>query len=108
MKYKGYIGEVRYDDKDKIFWGKVVNISKDGISFEGRTPEELEKDFRGAVDDYIQFKKEEGESPEPPFSGKFSVRISNELHEAAVEEAARRNISLNKLVERAIEKEVNM
>jgi predicted HicB family RNase H-like nuclease len=108
MKHKGYIGEVRYDDKDKIFWGKVVNISKDGISFEGRTPEELESDFRGAVDDYITFKKENGEQPEEPFSGKFSVRIPNEMHEAAVEEAARRNVSLNKFVEKAIEHELEI
>ena len=66
----------------------------------------LEDDFRGAVDDYIAFKKEKGELPEEPFSGKFSVRISNDLHGAAVEEAARRNISLNKFVEKAIEHEL--
>ncbi len=102
MKYKGYIGEVKYSDHDRIFHGRVVYISRDIISFEGKTVDELEKDFKKAIDFYLKM----GGRPEGPFSGKFSVRISNELHGAAVEEAARRNISLNKFVKKAIEKEV--
>jgi predicted HicB family RNase H-like nuclease len=106
MRYKNYIGEVKYDDEDRIFHGRVINISKDIISFQGSTVDKLEADFRKAVDFYIKMKKENGESPEEPFSGKFIVRLNTELHGAAVEEAARRNISLNKLVEQAIENEV--
>lgn len=108
MKYKGYIGEVKYDDRDKILHGRVVNITRDIVTFEGSTVKEIEKDFRAAIDDYIEFKSERGEPPEEPFSGKFIVRLDKKLHSAAAEEAARRNVSLNKLVEQAIAKEINI
>ena len=75
MKYKGYVGEVKYDDRDKILHGRVVNITRDMISFEGSTVKEIEKDFRAAIDDYLEFKSERGEAPEEPFSGKFILRI---------------------------------
>ncbi len=67
MKYKGYIGEVKYDDRDKILHGRVVNISRDIISSEGNTVEEIEKDFREAIDDYFEFLKKRDEEPEKPF-----------------------------------------
>jgi predicted HicB family RNase H-like nuclease len=52
-------------------------------------------------------KIENGETPEESFPEKFIVSLNTELHGTAVEEAARRNISLNKLVEQAIENEVH-
>ena len=108
MKYKGYIGEVKYDDRDKILHGRVINIARDIITFEGSTVDEIERDFREAIDDYIEFKTERGETSEEPISsGKFSLRIPAELHSSAIEEAARRNISLNKLIEQAIEHEIS-
>lgn len=108
MKYKGYIGEVKYDDRDKILHGRVINLIKDIITFEGSTVAEIEKDFKHAIDDYLEFKKERGEIPEQPFSGKFIVRLKKELHGAAVEAAVRQNISLNNFVEKAIEHELKM
>lgn len=32
MKYKGYVGEVTYDDKAKLFHGEVIGL-KDIITF---------------------------------------------------------------------------
>ena len=53
LKYKGYTGSVEYSEEDKCLFGKVQGLSKDSITYEGSTVEELTADFEGAIDDAI-------------------------------------------------------
>ena len=46
MNYKGYIGNVEYDDEAKIFAGTVIN-TKIVITFQGTSVDEIEKEFEG-------------------------------------------------------------
>ena len=69
MNYKGYIGKVEYDDENRVFSGRVVN-TKTVITFQGRSVDELEKEFRLSVDDYLEWCKEDGVEPEKPYSGR--------------------------------------
>ena len=48
MNYKGYIGNVEYDDEAKIFAGKVIN-TKTVITFQGTSVDEIEKEFKASV-----------------------------------------------------------
>lgn len=105
MEYKGYLGNVEYDSSAKIFHGDVIN-TRDVITFQGTTVEELEKAFRDSVDDYQEWCVEEGVSPERPYSGKFNLRLSPELHREAAIAAKKLDISINKFVEKAIEDEI--
>jgi predicted HicB family RNase H-like nuclease len=95
--YQGYHGEASYEPDDETFYGKVVD-TKDVITFEGSNPTELKAAFTGSVDDYLEFCKERGEAPEKPFSGKFLVRITPELHHGLSICAARSEKSLNQHV----------
>lgn len=52
MKYKGYLGEITYDDDAKIFHGEVIGL-KDIITFQGRTVNELKKAFQDSINDYL-------------------------------------------------------
>ncbi len=52
MEYKGYTGRIQYDDQAKLFHGEVVS-GKDIITFQGKSVEELEHEFRASVDDYL-------------------------------------------------------
>jgi predicted HicB family RNase H-like nuclease len=79
MKYKGYTGEAFYDDEIKMFSGRIANSRAVG-TFYGTTVEELEEEFRETADDYLDLCRKEGIEPEKPFSGKFSVRMSSDLH----------------------------
>lgn len=97
MKYKGYIGEVTYDYEAKLFHGEVIGL-KDVITFQGTTVKELEKAFKESIEDYIEFCKERGETPEKTFSGNLRVRISPDLHAKLSQEATLSGISLNSLV----------
>ncbi len=97
LKYKGYTGNVNFDAEDKIFHGRVLGIT-DVIGFEGASVSELEKDFREAIDDYLETCQEIGKEPEKPFSGRFVLRVPSELHCAIALEAKRQNKSINKWI----------
>ncbi|KRM38827.1 HicB protein [Lactobacillus hamsteri DSM 5661 = JCM 6256] len=103
LKYKGYEGSIEYSLDDGILFGKVQGI-KSLISYEGVTIQELEKDFKGAIDDYLNSCKQNGNRPEKPFKGKFNVRISPKLHQELANYAANKHQSLNASVEEAIKK----
>ena len=105
MEYKGYLGTVEYDAQAKIIHGDVIN-TKDVITFQGTTVKEIEKAFKDSVDDYIAWCAEEGVEPEKPYSGKFNVRLSPELHRKIAILAKKRRVSLNSFVEKALVDEV--
>ncbi len=105
MSYKGYHAKVEYDDDAKVFHGRVLGIN-DVINFEGDCVEELLQAFIDSITDYLAFCEERGEEPERPFSGKFEVRISPELHEQLYERAAEEGISINKLVNKVLREEL--
>jgi len=105
MTYKGYIGTVRYSEEDEVFHGKIEAIN-DLIMFEGSSVKELKKAFHEAVDDYLETCKEMGRAPQKPFKGSFNVRIPSDLHRKAVERATKMGVSLNQLVQKALEEKV--
>lgn len=44
-------------------------MSKDSITYESQTVEELTADFEGAVDDYLALCEEKGIQPRKPYTG---------------------------------------
>ena len=97
MKYKGYIGQVTYDDEARMFHGEVIGL-KDIITFQGTTVQELETAFHDSVDEYLLWCEERGEQPEKTFSGNLRIRISPELHAKLSVEASLNNASLNSFI----------
>src|SRR3954452_21055649 len=97
IEYKGYSGLMEVDAEDGVISGRVLGI-RDVVTFEGDTVPEAIQAFRDSVDDYLEFCAERGVAPEKPFSGKFIVRISPELHHALAVKAESRRMSLNSLV----------
>ena len=105
LTYKGFIGSVHFRAEDKVFHGKIEGID-DLVTFEGQSVDELLKAFHEEVDDYIKICKEIGKEPTRSYKGSFNVRISPETHRKIVEKATRMGLSLNQLVQKAIEKEL--
>ena len=102
MRYKGYVGSVEFSENDSVFYGKVLGI-RSLISYEGANAKDLVSDFHEAVDDYLALCKEDGVSPEVAYKGSFNVRISPQLHEQLAVYAQNQGISMNKLVENALQ-----
>jgi predicted HicB family RNase H-like nuclease len=102
MEYKGYTGRITsLEEEQSIFHGQVEGIT-DVITFEGKSAEEVAKAFRESVDDYLEFCKARDEAPDKPYSGRFVVRVSPELHRKASSAAKRAGQSLNTLITSAL------
>lgn len=80
-----------------MFHGEVLD-TRDVITFEGTTVAELEAAFRESINDYLDFCRQRGESPDKPFSGRLMVRLPPDLHRALFLEAKRRGTSLNQVI----------
>jgi predicted HicB family RNase H-like nuclease len=105
LKYKGYSGLVEYDSDGKIFTGEVIGL-RSVVTFNGRTPEEIEHSFIQSVDLYLDACAIKKITPEKPYSGRFNVRLPVEIHQKAALKAATEHESLNEWVVNAIRKEV--
>lgn len=81
MDYKGYKAQIDFDNEAGIFVGEVIN-TRDGITFTGRSVDELRNAFRTAVDDYLELTSDMGTNADQPFSGKIAVRVNPMLHRA--------------------------
>ena len=102
MEYKGYVGSVEFSETDEMFFGKILGI-RALISYEGTNAKELVEDFHGAVDAYLEMCSEIGEEPEKAYKGSFNIRISPELHKKIAVYAMSQQVSINSLVERALQ-----
>jgi len=97
LEYNGYTGQVEFDDEAGLFHGEVLD-TRDVITFQGTTVEELEQAFRDSIDDYLEFCAERGAKPDKPFSGKLMVRLNPALHRRLYLEAKRLGKSLNQYI----------
>lgn len=81
MEYKGYKAQIDFDDEAGIFVGAVIN-TRDGITFSGRSVEELRTAFHGAVDEYLDLTCDMAGITDRPYSGKIAIRVNPMLHRA--------------------------
>lgn len=94
MTYKGYSGQVEFDDEADILHGRVIGI-KDVITFEGKTVDDIRVAFHDSVDDYLDFCQELEQEPDKPFSGKLPFRTSPERHRRIYLAAQKAGESIN-------------
>lgn len=56
FQYKGYEGSALYSETDKVWHGKITNIT-DLVTYKNNTLISLEFSFQEAVEDYIELCK---------------------------------------------------
>ena|SRR5579862_3450826 len=105
MTYKGYEAVAEFDEAADIFSGEVIN-TRDVITFQGASVEELKQAFKDSVDDYLEFCAKRNEEPDKPFSGTLSLRMPPKVHRQLALEAKRQKKSLNSyILERALSRD---
>jgi predicted HicB family RNase H-like nuclease len=104
FNHKGYQGSVKVSVEDNCLHGKIEFIS-DLVNYEAETVEQLEKEFKLAVDSYLETCKEVGMEPKKPFKGSFNVRIGQELHEKAAKRAGEIGKTLNDYIKDIVKKD---
>lgn len=105
LRHGDFIGSVHFSAEDDCFFGKLEGID-DLVTFEGRDVAELKRSFREAVEDYIDLCRRSGKPLFKSYGGTFNIRMPADLHRKAARRSAMLGISLNQLVQRAVEKEV--
>lgn len=103
MTYKGYAARIEYSEEDGCFVGHLVGI-RSIVGFDGKSVAELRKQFRVAVDHYLEASAKLGQAPEKPFSGRMMLRVPPSLHARASAAAEVQGVSLNQWAARALER----
>ena len=107
MRYKGYWAKIEYSDEDECFFGKVEGL-KDLILFEGKSVEELKKDFKNAIEHYLEICKELNEKPQVQCKGSLNLRLGTQLHSKAKIKSEEKDISINEFIKQAVDNYVKM
>lgn len=102
MTHDAYVATVELDQDAGLFHGEVIN-TRDVLTFQGRTLDELQTAFADTIADYIEWCRERGKEPQRPYSGNFTVRLSPELHRRVATAAARSGKSVNGFVAETLE-----
>lgn len=103
IKYKGYVGSVEYSEEDDCLFGKVLGLTKELISYEGKDLAELKRDFVQSVDFYLETCKANNIEPAQPFKGSLNVRIGPERHYIAAMRSKEEGITINAYINRALD-----
>ncbi len=79
LEYDGYTAQIEFDGKAEAFFGKVIG-TRDVITFQGKSVDELKQAFYDSVEAYRALSKKRGREPEKSFSGKIPFRTTPEIH----------------------------
>jgi predicted HicB family RNase H-like nuclease len=103
MTHDGYIATIELDDGAGLFHGEIIN-TRDVLTFQGRTLDELRAAFADTIADYVVWCEQRGKPPERPYSGHFTVRLPPELHRRIATAAARHGKSVNSFVSETLDR----
>jgi len=107
MTYKNYTARIEYSEDDGCFVGRIAGI-RNIITFDGESVQEIKKAFEEAVDFYLTSCAKKGDTPNRPFTGRFMVRTSPEIHSAIAMAAKRDHKSINAWVTEICGKMANL
>ena len=106
IQYRGYHAKIDFSSDDNMLIGSVINI-RDSLHFHGNSIAEVTQSFHDSIDNYLEMCEALGKTPDKEYKGSFNIRIPQELHRKAALMAEEEGISLNQLIQNAIEEMVN-
>lgn len=101
MTINGYRAVISYDPDIQMFRGEFVGLNG-GADFYAKDVDGLRHEGEISLRVFLEACAEDGVDPRKHFSGKFSLRVDPELHEAAAIAAAAHGQSLNQWAAEAI------
>ena len=101
MTINGYQAVISLDPDIQMFRGEFVGLNG-GADFYAKDVDGLRHEGEISLRVFLEACAEDGVDPRKHFSGKFSLRVDPELHEAATIAAAAHGQSLNQWAAEAI------
>jgi len=105
MLIGGHRAVIQFDPEINMFRGEFVGLNGSADFYAGDV-KGLEREGATSLRVFMETCRANGIDPIKHFSGKFQARISPELHERAASIAAARGVSMNQLLQDALEHEV--
>jgi|SRR5690554_2572372 len=106
MIIDGYRAVIQYDPDIEMFRGEFTGLNG-GADFYADSVAKLREEGRVSLRVFLEECRERGIEPTKSYSGKFQVRLPEELHKNAVDAAMAKGQSLNQFVATAIEHELS-
>nr|WP_194298792.1 type II toxin-antitoxin system HicB family antitoxin [Acetobacter fallax] len=102
MEINGHRATIQFDPEIGMFRGEFTGLNG-GADFYADSVAGLRKEGETSLRVFLDMCAEKGIEPVKHYSGKFQVRLPPEAHARAVEMATARGVSLNRLVQDALE-----
>lgn len=105
LEIKGHKAVIGYDPDTNLLRGEFIGLNG-GADFYGESIKDLIAEGERSLSTFLAVCKERGIDPVKKYSGKLQLRLKKKTHELAVAVAASRGVSLNVLIEKAVEHEI--
>lgn len=108
-KRNRYLKVVEWSEEDNCFVGRVPGLALGGIH--GKNEKVVYEKLCNLVDEWVEIYEQDGE-PLPPvtagkkYSGKFNLRVGEDLHQRLVIESMKVSESLNSYCVKVLKNEV--
>ena len=102
MKFGKYSAVISYDPDIAMFRGEFVGLNG-GADFYASSIEDLRKEGETSLRVFLEFALENNISPERTYSGRLVLRLKPELHRKYKLLASAKQVSLNQLLNEALE-----
>ena len=110
-KSNQYLKVVEWSEEDQCFIGRVPGLALGGVH--GKNEKKVYEKLCDLVDEWIAIHREDNAALPPPtagksYSGKFNLRVGEELHERLAIESLKVNESLNSYCVKVLKDEVGL
>ncbi len=104
-----YLKLVEWSDEDQCYVGRIPGLTLGGVH--GDNEKKVYSELCDLADELIEMYEEDGDSLPPPtagkhYSGKFNLRVGEELHEQLAIESLKVSESLNSYCVKALKEKV--
>jgi predicted HicB family RNase H-like nuclease len=106
LEIDGYKAVIGYDPETNMLRGEFLGLNG-GADFYSDSLAGLQAEGARSLQVFLAVCKERGIPPRKKFSGKLQLRLKKKTHEKATIAAAAKGISLNALIEQAVEHELD-
>lgn len=107
MKIDGHDAVIFYDPDIDMLRGEFVGLNG-GADFYATTIPRLKAEGARSLREFLAICKERDIDPNKKFSGTFNVRLDKQKHQALATMAAARGVSMNSLIDQAIDHELTV
>lgn len=105
IEIKGYKAVIGYDPETDLLRGEFIGLNG-GADFYADSLDGLREEGERSLATFLAVCQERGIQPIRAYSGKLQLRLKKKTHEKAAIAAAAKGVSLNALIEKAVEHEL--